>query len=827
EKALRLRTEVLGERHPDTLISMNNYGSALSALGRTGEALPYYEKTLRLQTDVLGERHPDTLRSINNYGDALQALGRPAEALPFLEKSLRLSAEALDEHHPITIGFLNNYGVALQALGRPAEALPYFEKALRLQTEVLGERHPDTLISMNNYGSALEALGHLAETFHYYQKAVRLCIEVLGERHPKTLILLSNQAHFLHENAQYANALPLWEKFVLGAEHLRREAGRESVDTQRSVFAVYVESYRWYARTLQALHRTGEAFAVVEQTKARTLLDQMAATSALRAGVLSEAEARSLEEMSARLSALDGQIGQSAVVLRRETLKGERNALSRALFEEQARLRAANRRYAQLTEVALASVKDAPALIPAKGLFANYMVTHREEVFALTLNAQGEVRWYELGAIPGLEEGIEAQRLWLSGERDQYLIASWEENGSPRWRAVHQHARCDKNAEAQAQAQARAAGVSTLALRGAERLPASAGPTLSNCLPAQHTLYSSQAKLADAAGRERLLAYLRDKLLAPLSGVLRDKDTLILSPDGPLGLVAFDALPWGAGRLIETFEVSQIQSLSVLKLIHTRLQAYGSLAKSRPALLAMGNPNYENLATDPHAASPQRSAPAPSTRSPFERGERPSRGRAQLRWPNLPYTEAELASATALFSTQGAKSYRWNEASEQRLRALSNDGELEAYRYLLFPAHGYFDAQVPQDSALVLKGESDTQALDRDGYVSTGEWPALRLRSELTILSACETARGKTLTGEGLMGLAYALYVAGNANAVLTLWRIDDERTQRFITAFLRKLKDGQAPAQALARTKREFIQSKDRTDQAPYFWAPFVLYGR
>ncbi|RKZ52270.1 MAG: hypothetical protein DRR00_08805, partial [Candidatus Parabeggiatoa sp. nov. 3] len=66
EKAFNIRKEILGEKHPNTLSSLNNLAFIYQAVGRLNEALPLYEKGYRLSLQVLGEKHPDTLTSLNN-----------------------------------------------------------------------------------------------------------------------------------------------------------------------------------------------------------------------------------------------------------------------------------------------------------------------------------------------------------------------------------------------------------------------------------------------------------------------------------------------------------------------------------------------------------------------------------------------------------------------------------------------------------------------------------------------------------------------------------------------------------------------------------------
>ena len=140
---------------------------------------------------------------------------------------------------------------------------------------------------------------------------------------------------------------------------------------------------------------------------------------------------------------------------------------------------------------------------------------------------------------------------------------------------------------------------------------------------------------------------------------------------------------------------------------------------------------------------------------------------------------------------------------------------------MLFSTHGALAAD-PSLSSLVLSQVN----LDptTDGYVTASEWERYSLRSELVVLSACDTGVGKAAAGGGLMGLPFAQVAAGNQNALVTLWPVADAATAECMTRFFKRLTEGQAQARALAAVKREFI------DHPPYshprFWAGFVLCG-
>ncbi|MBF0394082.1 MAG: tetratricopeptide repeat protein, partial [Alphaproteobacteria bacterium] len=189
--------EVLGERHPDTLISLNNYAGVLESLGRAGEAEPLYKRALALRTEVLGERHPDTLISLNNYAGVLESLGRAGEAEPLYKRALALRTEVLGERHPDTLISLNNYAFVLRALDRAGEAEPLYKRALDLSTEVLGERHPDTLavalnhvailLRLDRTGEAVEVLARRIDDLHDWSgDEIRAMVREVGRRQVAT-----------------------------------------------------------------------------------------------------------------------------------------------------------------------------------------------------------------------------------------------------------------------------------------------------------------------------------------------------------------------------------------------------------------------------------------------------------------------------------------------------------------------------------------------------------------------------------------------------------------------------------------------------------------
>jgi CHAT domain-containing protein len=198
------------------------------------------------------------------------------------------------------------------------------------------------------------------------------------------------------------------------------------------------------------------------------------------------------------------------------------------------------------------------------------------------------------------------------------------------------------------------------------------------------------------------------------------------------------------------------------------------------------------------------------------------RARGQ-RWAPLPGSLAEVEGVAALFGAD-AVVLKDDQASEGAFRALAADGGLRRFQRLLFSTHGYLSPDEPSLSAIVLSQDAPTPGAD--GYLTAAELAGFDLASDVVVLSACETGRGRIVEGEGVIGLPYALFVAGNRDTVLSLWPVADESTARLMQRYFERLADGDDPVAALADSKRELRRAERKRWAAPMHWAPFVLYG-
>ncbi|HEY0782369.1 MAG TPA: CHAT domain-containing protein, partial [Thermoanaerobaculia bacterium] len=93
---------------------------------------------------------------------------------------------------------------------------------------------------------------------------------------------------------------------------------------------------------------------------------------------------------------------------------------------------------------------------------------------------------------------------------------------------------------------------------------------------------------------------------------------------------------------------------------------------------------------------------------------------------------------------------------------------------------------------------------------------------DLVTLSACDTALGKDMGGEGLLGLTRAFQAAGARSVLATLWGVPDQPTSSLMFSFYRALRAGHTKDEAL----REAQEGEIKAGQPPFYWAAYQLYG-
>jgi CHAT domain-containing protein len=130
----------------------------------------------------------------------------------------------------------------------------------------------------------------------------------------------------------------------------------------------------------------------------------------------------------------------------------------------------------------------------------------------------------------------------------------------------------------------------------------------------------------------------------------------------------------------------------------------------------------------------------------------------------------------------------------------------------------------PELSGLVFSAV-DEHGRPQDGLVRLHEIFRLSLRADLVVLSACQTALGREIKGEGLVGLTRGFMYAGAPRVVATLWNVNDRATAEFMTRFYKGvLRERLTAAVSLRAAQLALLQ--DPRWSSPYYWGGIVLQG-
>ncbi len=211
EETLAQMRTVLGQDHPNTLVTVTSLGANYLSAGQPEKALPLLEGALQQCKQNLGPTHPTTLLCMNNLAGAYERLQRYADELPLLEECYRLAKESMGPEHPQTLTAMGNLACLYRYQARYAEAELLFTQVLEIQRRVLGPAHASTLTSMNNLAVLYSGMNKLTKSVPLFEETLDLLNKVLGEDHPQTLQMATSLGMDYVKAGRLDDALPLLE----------------------------------------------------------------------------------------------------------------------------------------------------------------------------------------------------------------------------------------------------------------------------------------------------------------------------------------------------------------------------------------------------------------------------------------------------------------------------------------------------------------------------------------------------------------------------------------------------------------------------------------
>jgi CHAT domain-containing protein len=274
---------------------------------------------------------------------------------------------------------------------------------------------------------------------------------------------------------------------------------------------------------------------------------------------------------------------------------------------------------------------------------------------------------------------------------------------------------------------------------------------------------------------------------------------LIIIPDGPLHQLPLDVLRLPDGHyVVERYAVSTAPSASVVLALWRRSQGRRGDAGTGLRLLALGDPKF----ADEHETTGAPAVAAETYRSAFD---------ASGGLPRLTASANEVRLVA-----------RYAHSAEVRLRerasaAYLKQTTLTPFSIIHLATHALVDERSAARTVLALApGDGE------NGFLGPGDLAALALNADLVVLSACRTAGGVVVQGEGVQGLTAPLLQAGARSVIATGWRIDDRSTVRFIEDIYSALARRLPLSEALRAAKLDAIAR----GAPPSEWAAFTAVG-
>ena len=813
KRALPIRMR-LGEPR-DSATTLNNIGAVYYSIDDHAQALDYYVRAL-VEWRRAGDRSGEAA-TLHNVANVHEIIGEFQTALDFYRQALPLQRAVADRIGEANT--LNNVGRLYATLGEPQQALDYYQQALPIHRAV-GNRTSEAS-ALTNIGAAYAVLGDVQKALAFHDQALPIR-RAVGDRAGEAATLLdigrleASIGRRQDARDRYARALALYAAAgsargeALATTHL----GLLSASTGDAEEAISL--FNRAAPTFDSVgDRASLAFALHARASAERALERLDAACAdidtavsivesLRTKVANPdlrssyfASIRPYYELSIdlrmRLDRAQPGRGYDA-----QALQISERAHARALLDLLAESRADIREGVE------------PALLA------------RERAARQLLNARAARQARAIGGqTPAADPAVLTGQLAAAGRELDEAQAAIRVH-SPRYAALTQPSPLGL-AALQAQLDA-----DTLLLEYAVGDDASylwvVAPTsvTSYRLPPRAQIESAARTFYDhlrnadapAAARRASGETLAALVLAPAAPLLA-RHRLVVVADGALQYVPFGALPapgaLHAAPLVVDHEIVSLASLSALSVLR---EAVAARPRAPKALAIMADPVF--AADDPRVL-----ASMPPTAAAVVRRSADDGWDSDFHLPRLIGSRRE-ASALMQLVPADERTQTFDFAAN---RQMATSAELGRYRIVHFATHGLLNTRHPELTGIVLS-LVDRQGAPVDGFLRLHDIFNLRLPADLVVLSACQTALGREVRGEGLVGLTSGFMYAGAARVVASAWKVDDRATAELMQRFYGAMFGAKHLAPAAALRHAQLSLQREPAWRSPYYWGAFTLQG-
>ncbi len=753
--------------------TVTGMGRAYRKQGNYDKALAFYGQALQFY--IAEDNQGDIASTLNRIAVVYWYKGKYDEALDYYEQALTINRQ-LDRKIKIAQN-LNNIGLVYIGWGKYDKAIDYYEQALELNRQE--ERGRGVAINFSNIGEAYYEWHQYDKALEYYEQALEKNRQI--GRQSGFIENLINIGNVYRKKDQSDQAVNYYEQAL--------ELARQTEDQSHMAAALnnigkvyfkgqdYDKALNMYQQALEFARQMGENPSSADALtnigkvyKAQGTYPE--AISHLAEAVAIKEELRQTATGDVRRDYLASQIETYQILTSCYVLFGDFVNAFQTIELTRAKLLLEQLAGHGITEVEPPSLEHIQSYLPQDAAILIYADIGTEEMVQIIITKE------QIIALERSKTEFTEPVMKRDGSKITYVLEDGDEPQDDDFSRI---------------------------LRYYRKLMREVWPV-------------------EAVSRN-LYSFLISEFQEQFSG----KTKLIIVPDGMLNFLPFETLKSDEGKyLAESYQITYAQSLGVLDLLRQR--DYSEF--DRQPLLAFGGAVYEK--PEEKIEKFQNEAQLKYVRKQVD--EAITRGTSLRKiyasslgiwWSDLPGSFDEVTTIQKIVA--GSEIMTGEQVNETTVKAQSTEGTLANYKILHFAAHGMVELTIPELSALILSqfqsvGKGETE----DNYLRVGEVADLKLQADFVNLSACQTGLGKVYGGQGVVGLTQSFLLAGTNGLSVSLWSVSDEATAQFMITLYELIAEGMDYPDAIAEVKRRFISGEFGEEwQHPYYWSPFVYYGR
>jgi len=808
-RALAIRKKQLGSDNMDVATLMNNLALLFRVRGDYASSIAYFDQALATAENALGPDHPSIAIMVSNIASVSMEVGDFSKGQELFDRALGINEKRLGPLHPNVAINLNNLALLYDEAGEYEKAEPLFRRALMIREKAFEAGHAIIGVTLGNLGLLYLHKQDYDKAEPLFVRALEISEKKLGGEHSTVAHMLNNLGLLHLRKGEYAEAEPL----LLRSLAIFQKANGPNHPFGARVLGNLADLYWSRGDLAKAAEFQRKYLAVRERNLDLNLFTGSERQKLAYMETLTR-DVDSAVSMQASLSPLSRELKEISFTLILSRKGRTLDAMAGSISALRTRARPADQELIDR----LADARTRLAALTLRGA-----ANDRPEAYSKKLQEVGEQREKLEDDLSRRSAEFRVQTQPLTIDAVQGLIP---ENGALIEFVVYKPVKAGAPDENPSSGAARYAAYVTRRSGSIESVDLGDAKVIDASI--------SALRLALGDPRNKNVAKpardLDEKVMKPVRAYLGNATHLMISPDGALNLVPFEALVDDRNKyLVEQFSVSYLTSgRDLLRMGVARASKGPPLVVADPAF---GQPETQTIGK---TVTQSKIRPTTKRRSSITS----TRSIADTYFAPLAGTALEARSIQEIFPD--ASSVTGARATESSLKAVSGP------KLLHIATHGFFlkgsdpvSGNLPTRSGtfskarenpllrsgLALAGANRRGSGPDDGILTALEASGLDLwGTKLVVLSACDTGVGEVRNGEGVYGLRRAFVLAGTESLVMSLWPVSDSFTRELMAGYYKNLKQGIGRGESLRRIQLEMLKRPNR--RHPFYWASFIQSG-